>query len=248
MNRVYDCNRHVLLEKQQKVSSQYKLIYNIYSSAVVDLRENCTPVADQGQLGSCTGQSSVKGLLEYLLKKKAGISPSMSASYVYYYERCAESTIEIDAGAQVVDALYTLLKRGCATENTDPYFIRNFTAAPNLNAEAEAPHFKLSSASHLHSLLEIKNCITNLGPVVFGIDIFESFESQAVANSGMVPMPSRGEKLLGGHAVCAVGFDENKKVLIVRNSWGPDWGDKGYFYLPYNYIESYGSDFWTGSL
>ena len=84
-------------------------------------------------------------------------------------------------------------------------------------------------------------------PFVFGFTVFNSFESEAGAENGIMNMPSQNESLLGGHAVLAVGYDDNKEHFIVRNSWGTKWGDNGYFYMPYNYIlnKKLATDFWT---
>jgi C1A family cysteine protease len=93
----------------------------------------------------------------------------------------------------------------------------------------------------------MKQSIIEGFPFVFGINIYETFESENVKNTGNVPMPdTSNEKLLGGHAVMAVMFDDDKKVFGCRNSWGTNWGDKGYFYLPYDYIlnSDLASDFW----
>ncbi len=83
--------------------------------------------------------------------------------------------------------------------------------------------------------------------MVFGFSVYESFESDSVASTGVVPMPSPNEQLLGGHAVVLVGYDDTKKVWIVRNSWGTNWGQAGYFTMPYAYLtnSNLASDFWT---
>ena len=85
-------------------------------------------------------------------------------------------------------------------------------------------------------MTSMKNSLINNDPFVVGIAIYESFETYKVFKTGMVPMPTSTEKLLGGHAVVCVGFDDIKQVWIMRNSWGINWGDRGYFYLPYLYL------------
>jgi C1A family cysteine protease len=82
---------------------------------------------------------------------------------------------------------------------------------------------------------------------VFGFSVYESFESATVAKSGVLNMPKPGERQVGGHAVCAVGYDDAAKRVLVRNSWGPAWGKKGYFTMPYDYVanRNLSDDFWT---
>ena len=92
----------------------------------------------------------------------------------------------------------------------------------------------------------MKNCLLSGLPVVFGFGVYESFESEEVAKTGIMPIPNKNEKLLGGHAVMAVGYDDEKEHFIIRNSWGLEWGDRGYFYMPYTFIinQKMCSDFW----
>jgi C1A family cysteine protease len=96
-------------------------------------------------------------------------------------------------------------------------------------------------------LHQIQGCLASGYPVVFGFSVYESFETQEVARSGVVPLPKKGEKQLGGHAVLAVGYDDTAQSFIVRNSWGPSWGQDGYFTMPYAYVTSgqLASDFWA---
>lgn len=93
----------------------------------------------------------------------------------------------------------------------------------------------------------MKHTISSGFPFVFGFAVYESFESKEVKKTGIMPMPKLDERMVGGHAVCAVGYDDTKKYFIIRNSWGDTWGDKGYFYMPYAYIinNSLAADFWT---
>ena len=89
------------------------------------------------------------------------------------------------------------------------------------------------------------NCLADGFPFVFGFTVYESFETLKVAQTGIVPMPKKSERTLGGHAVMAIGYDQKQKHFIVRNSWGPQWGQAGYFTMPYAYLETLASDFWT---
>ena len=93
----------------------------------------------------------------------------------------------------------------------------------------------------------MKACLASGYPFVFGFTVYESFESDAVAQSGHAPMPGPGEKVLGGHAVMAVGYDDSQQWFIIRNSWGTEWGMEGYFTLPYDYLanDNLSDDFWT---
>jgi len=97
------------------------------------------------------------------------------------------------------------------------------------------------------NLTLLKSCLSEGFPFVFGFTVYESFMSQSVANTGNMPMPKPSESVVGGHAVMAVGYNDAKQVVIVRNSWNTTWGDKGYFYMPYSYISSNNlcDDFWT---
>jgi C1A family cysteine protease len=94
---------------------------------------------------------------------------------------------------------------------------------------------------------ELLSCLASGFPFVFGFSVYDSFESDEVAHTGIVPMPGKDEQQLGGHAVMRVGYDLDKKVFIVRNSWGKTWGDHGYFYMPFAYMTNrdLADDFWV---
>ena len=97
------------------------------------------------------------------------------------------------------------------------------------------------------NLINLKDALNLVTLSSLDSPFYQSFESDEVASTGVMPLPAKDEKLLGGHAVAAVGFDDNKKCMIVRNSWGEDWGDNGYFYMPYKFIinPAFCSDFWV---
>ena len=97
------------------------------------------------------------------------------------------------------------------------------------------------------NLADMKGCLASGYPFVFGFTVYDSFESQQVAQSGVLSMPAAGEAVAGGHAVLAVGYDDSKSMFIIRNSWGSGWGLAGYFYMPYAYLldNNLSDDFWT---
>lgn len=215
----------------------------------VDLRPQCPPVLDQGQLGSCTA-FAVGGGAEWFIRRKEGL-PDFEPSplFLYWDERRYEGTIDQDSGAQVREGLRSLAWHGACPESLWPYDIAKFTEKPPQAAWEEAAKHKLIGYQRIATgdLTGMKACLASGYPFVFGFTVYESFESPQVANTGIVPMPGWLESVLGGHAVMAAGYDDVKAWVICRNSWGAKWGDQGYFYLPYAYIRDAGlaGDFWT---
>jgi C1A family cysteine protease len=216
--------------------------------AVVDLRPNCPPVYDQGQLGSCTG-NSIAGAVQFE-RKKQGMAPDFAPSrlFIYYNERVIEGTVGTDAGAQIRDGIKSVATLGVCPEPEWPYDIAQFTHKPTAGAFKDALHARAVSYSRVvRTLQQMKGCLASGFPFVFGFTVYESFESPEIAKTGVVPMPAANETSLGGHAVLAVGYDDAQQRFFVRNSWGPDWGMKGYFSIPYSYLldANLSDDFWT---
>ena len=170
--------------------------------------------------------------------------------FIYWNERVLEHTTKSDSGAELRDGIKTLASLGVCPETEWPYSDSNpgpFETKPSNQAFVDALKHKITSYARVsQTLTQLKSCLAAGHPFVFGFSVYESFESDAVAKTGMVPMPGPDEQLLGGHAVMCVGYNDNIQCFIVRNSWGPDWGDKGYFYMPYAYMLStdMASDFW----
>jgi C1A family cysteine protease len=215
--------------------------------SAVDLRSECPPVYDQGQLGSCTG-NAIAGAIEFDQRKQGLKEFVPSRLFVYYNERAMEGTVNQDAGAQIRDGIKSVAQLGAPPETDWPYDITKFSQQPPDKAYHDAKQDIVSSyARVVRSLTQMQGCLAAGYPFVLGFTVYESFESQAVASTGVVPMPAPGESVVGGHAVVAVGYNDSKRIFIVRNSWGPGWGAKGYFYMPYEYLLTSGlaSDFWT---
>ena len=212
-----------------------------------DLRAGCPAVYDQGMLGSCTA-NAIGGAIEFdrLLQKLPDFVPSRL--FIYYNERVIEGTVNSDSGAQLRDGIKTVASQGVCPEPEWPYDIAKFTQKPPAQAYADAATDRaISYQSLVQDLNQMKGCLASGYPFVFGFAVYESFETAAVAQSGHAPMPRWGERVIGGHAVMAVGYDDSNQRFLVRNSWGARWGMAGYFTLPYSYLIQPGlaSDLWT---
>jgi C1A family cysteine protease len=214
----------------------------------VDLRDQCPPVYDQGQLGSCTGNAIAAALEFDQMKEKAADVFPPSRLFIYYNERVMENTVKSDAGAQIRDGIKSVGSVGACHEDLWPYDIAKFASKPTKTAFADAKkHRAVTYQRVARDLNQMKGCLAAGYPFVFGFTVYDSFEGEAVAKSGHVSLPASDEKVVGGHAVLAVGYDDASQWVIVRNSWGPGWGMDGYFTLPYAYVgqSSLATDFWT---
>ena len=212
-----------------------------------DLRDNnCPPVYDQGQLGSCTANAAAFAFqYEEILKKQPNVFLP-SRLFIYYNERKVEGHVDSDNGATIQDSVQVLYDYGACDEKIWPYDISNFTTKPSQRAYDQALQHKVTKFKNIdQNLDQIKISIINYNPVVFGFNVYDSFRT--IDEKGIMPMPKQDEKILGGHAVVAVGFDDTMKCFTVRNSWGESWGDKGYFYMPYEFITNpeYASEFYA---
>lgn len=224
----------------------------------VDLSSYCT-IFDQGELGSCTGNAIAgcfyaRQAIEFQdLDKKVHTLPQIKAKlapvsrlFIYYKEREMEGTVNEDAGASIGDGMYVQYKYGAPKESQWPYDISKFTVAPPESVVAAAKENRdLDGVSHdeidtskATVINAMRHSLANKQPLVLGILLYSSFESDAVAKTGHVPMPNtRREELLGGHAVLAVGYDDKQKRFKIANSWGTGWGNNGFFTLPYDYFK-----------
>ncbi len=226
---------------------KFKVSAPITLPPMVDLRPQCPDVYDQGNLGSC-GANAMGGTFQFE-QRKQGIPDFMpSRLFIYYNTRVLEGTVNTDSGVTLRNTMKTMVDTGVCPESMWKYS-RCFKKKPTDDCYVEAvKHQVVEYLRVTHSLYEIKLCLAEGHPITFGMMLYESFMSEAVTNTGIIPMPNLpNESSLGGHAVMAVGYDDAKNCLIVRNSWGKYWGDKGYFYLPYEYVTTPNltADYWT---
>lgn len=213
----------------------------------VDLRPHDIPLFNQGSLSSCTG-NAISAHIGLLHRKEQKPEFIPSRLFIYYNERVMMNAVNQDGGAYLRDGIKSIAKQGVCPESMWPYENDRFAVKPSDECYAEALNHQGLSYRRLNvDLKQMKECLSEGFPFVFGFAVYESFEGAAIAQSGKLSMPSKNEKQFGGHAVLGVGYDDELNAVIVRNSWGPEWGDKGYFYMPYEYISNNNlcDDFWT---
>jgi C1A family cysteine protease len=220
----------------------------------VSLRYWCSEIEDQKTLGSCVA-NAVVGLMEFN-KIKSGLGGKkfkhFSRLFNYYNARVFAENVEEDSGAYIRDGIKTAKVVGICLAEDWPYRVEYFKKEPPEKCYQNALQYKFIKYYRLSSLSDMKISLANGHPFVFGVAIYQSFMTGQVSNTGVVPMPGFNERLLGGHAMLAIGYDDNKKSFLVRNSWGKSWGLKegnlgGYCYIPYDYLSSrdLSDDFWT---
>jgi C1A family cysteine protease len=221
----------------------------------VDLRRGFPPVYDQGDLGSCTA-NAIAGAFQFV-RRKERLRPDFVPSrlFVYYNERVLEGTVNEDAGAMLRDGMKVCAKLGVCPERSAPpragdwpYEPARFAVKPPAACYRVALGYQVVSYRRVaQSLAQMRGCLASGYPFVFGFTVYDGFESDEVARTGEVPLPGPGERALGGHAVVAVGYDDATQRFLVRNSWGPRWGKKGYCTMPYGYLgePNLAADFWT---
>ena len=230
----------------------------------VDLREWCSPVEDQKNLGSCTANAGV-GIVEYFQRKAFGKHIDASRLFLYKTTRRLMG-LEGDSGADLRSTMGALVLFGVPPEKYWPYTDKNpgFDKEPDTFCYACAENYKSIQYVKLDppstTVNEVLDRIkTNLAaglPSMFGFTVYSSIE-QTIDNGGKIPFPCSGEQIEGGHAIVAVGYDDNMEIkndncetsatgaLLIRNSWGT-WGEKGYGWLPYEYVlKGIATDWWT---
>lgn len=215
----------------------------------VDLRTTgfLPSVWDQSQLGACVDHA-VGAAYEFDRAKQGGqADQTPSRLFLYYNARSLENTISSDAGSTCADGIKALNKYGAPAEADWPYLIDRFTVKPPDIAYTHGEACQSVKYASVPQTVRDMQAILSAGyPIVIGFTVYASFESDAVAASGVVPMPTAGEGVLGGHSVLLVGF-QTDGTWICRNSWGVGWGQGGYFTMPQAYLldSRLSGDFWV---
>lgn len=187
------------------------------------------PVEDQGQFSSCTGNATTSAL-EIVLK-----TAPLSRMMAYYNGRALEHSTQVDDGASIRDVIKCVVRQGVAAETTWPYIPENISRGPDGHAIAEGLMLvpKIGAYKRITTLSGVKAALARKLPVVFGFMVPDYFQSDEMAK-GWLRLPTLADPMIGGHAVVAVGYDAGVKdpYVLVRNSWGREWGLSGYFKMP----------------
>lgn len=258
---IHDPRDHKIKFTDEHVQSFSLRLNASVNNTVFDLRNlvhlpQALSNIDQGSLGSCTANAIAYAYAFDEIKQQNKQSFLPSRLFIYYNERVIENTVNRDSGAQLRDGIKSINKYGVCEEHHWIYDPLKFAVKPPKSVYDEAINAKAVKYSSIDFSLDrtiadrvahLKRALQSGFPFVFGFYVYESFETDVVARTGIVPIPDYdNEQLLGGHAVCAVGFSDLKQSFIVKNSWGPNWGLNGYFYMPYNYLADpeQALDFW----
>jgi C1A family cysteine protease len=231
-------------------------------AATADLRQWCSPIEDQESLGSCTAHAGV-GMLEYYERKACGHHINASRSFLYKATRKLGG-FKGDSGAFLRTTIGAMALFGVPPERYWPYRIARFDKEPPAFCYAFAQNYQSlvyyrldpAGSAAKDTLSAIKSHLASEMPAMFGFSVFESIWE---ATGGEIPYPADNEQLAGGHAIMAVGYDDARKIkspraggpqtkgaFLIRNSWGPSWGEKGYGWLPYQYVlDSLADDWWV---
>jgi C1A family cysteine protease len=214
---------------------------------LVDLREWASPVEEQRQLGSCTAQAVV-GAYELLTKMHYPDQfVDLSRLFLYYNARKLSGDINEDIGAYISTAIEAVKTYGLCREDLWPYDPSKFDVEPAYICYRDARKRTIEKVYEITSHEEIINMLDQWHPVVVGVAVYSDFNKVNNVDT-ILKMPRDNEEPIGSHAMCIVGYDDSKQQFLLRNSFGDDWGEGGYFWVPYEYADANFSDMWAFSL
>jgi len=230
----------------------------------VNLKPWCSPIEDQGALGSCTANAGV-GMIEFYENKAFGEHLNASKLFLYKVTRNLLGWTG-DTGAYLRSTMGAMALFGVPPEKYWPYDISKFDVEPSAFLYAFGQSYQAISYSRLdpsgtqpEKLLErIKTNLAANMPSMFGFTVYDSIRQANGAGKGKIQFPCATDRAQGGHAIVAVGYDDKLKIknsnchssttgaFLIRNSWSSDWGDEGYGWLPYEYVlQGLAVDWWS---
>lgn len=212
----------------------------------VDLRPICPPIENQQHLGSCSA-FALTSTIEILEKKnKRPCVEQFSPLFLYYNERVAGGLVMVDSGSSIRNGIKSLAREGCCREGRWPYDTSKYKKKPTARCYEEALECQILEYKRINTVDEMKACLADGFPFVFGFTVYESFDNTTTRTKGIANMPTKDERVLGGHAVVGVGYDDSTNRFLIRNSYGETWGMRGCFTIPYAYLadRNLSDDFW----
>jgi C1A family cysteine protease len=214
----------------------------------VDLRPGMPPVYNQHTLNACSAHA-IGALMWYDEINEVGpAARAPSRLFLYYNERVREREVHHNAPVSLRDGYRSVATRGVCPEHLWPYRVGKFAVQPPRHCYHAAKSVRAVEYFRLpRDLRRMRACLAEGRPFTLGVSIHHSFMAPKVKRTGEVPIPPRGDKVLGGHAMLVVGYHDRSKRFIVRNSWGAGWGLDGYCMMPYAFVmdPTYAWDFWT---
>ncbi|WP_062295198.1 C1 family peptidase [Nostoc piscinale] len=248
-------------ETKNKPSNEQSVF--LFLPEFVDLSYWCSPVEDQGSLNSCTAHAGI-ALIEYAQKKSSGNYTDASPLFLYQVTRNLMQR-EGDSGASVRDTMKAMVAFGVCPEEYWPYNEDKFNEEPTSFCYSFAENYKTikyfrldyGQISKYALLSQVKLLLVSEIPCIFGFTLYNSVYDEVNFSRGHIPLPSKRDKVIGGHTVVAVGYHDRKIIenedgerfegaLLIRNSWGNRWGQGGYGWMPYDYItRGLTADWWS---
>jgi C1A family cysteine protease len=211
---------------------------------IVDLRRWAGPIKDQGEEGACTGHAFTSAR-EWIARRFENNSLVLSPQSLYVQELLLSGDFPTDAGAAPRTACQALTSYGACELSLWPY-VAGQIVRPTPEQAANAIKYKTGAYHRLASLADFQGALSDATPwpVTIGFTVYDSFMSEQVATSGIMPVPQQGEKVQGGHEVLCLGYDMTRMMALCQNSWGPNWGQGGYFWMPLEVALSADTDLW----
>ena len=244
LNKTYKLKPAILTGNEKKFGVEHHTVSTSNLPTQCVLRtvfpEYVPSILDQGQLGDCVGNELSNAMKFCLTKEYGKVVLSPSRLFLYYFGRLFEgSPVTEDTGMSISGACGAVSKYGCCSERNWGYDITKFTVQPPrpciIAAHSHTPQYQFLQVPQ--DLTHIKQALYSGYPVIIGIQVYSSFESDTVAQTGVVPMPdTTKEMLLGGHAVLLISWSDDTQTFTCQNSWTDAWGNKGCFTIPYAYL------------
>lgn len=235
---IYNLEKDLIRDSDHILSINLRITHSHAQPLIIDHRSTCPEVYIQGSIGSCSAQALACVFYHNLKKFNFDNVFLPSRLFLYYNTRAMKHSINCDNGGSIRDALKAFHAYGICSEDLWSYDVNNLKITPPANAYIMAQNYDGIIYARVPQLLnQMKQCLLDGYLFVFGMSVYSNFENELFEKTGRgLKQPTSNDTYLGGHAACAVGFNDNEKVFIIRNSWSSEWGDNGYFYLPYDYM------------